>query len=62
MTNMKKWGYTDDDNVYCDCGKSPKSMQHLLRCPTLGEQCCREDLMAADQKVVSCAQTWQNVW
>ena len=33
----------------------------LLRCLALEEQCCLEDLMAANEKAVRCAQSWPNI-
>ena len=60
-TNMKKWVYTDDDDIKSDCGTSPQSMPHLLRCPALEEQCCIEDMMATNERVVRCTQSWPNI-
>ena len=58
--NMKKWGYTDDDNINCDCGTS-QTMQHLLQCPNLEEQCSQEDLVAANETALRCAKSWPNI-
>ena len=58
--NMGKWGYTENDNLNCDCG-APQTMQHLLQCPNLEEQCSQEDLMAANEKALRCAKFWPNI-
>ena len=58
--NMEKWGYTDDDNTNCDCGAA-KTMQHLLQCPNLEEQCSQQYLMASNEKALRCAKSWRNI-
>ncbi|XP_030847026.1 uncharacterized protein LOC115926449 [Strongylocentrotus purpuratus] len=59
--NMNKWGYTDDTDTNCECGTSVQSMSHLLRCPLLIDQCCLEDLVAANEKALQCAKAWQSI-
>ena len=58
--NMRKWGYTENDNVNCDCG-TPQTMQHLPQCPNLKEHCSQDDLMAANEKALKCAKFWPNI-
>ena len=57
---VQKWGYTDNDNTYCDCGTA-QTMQHLLQCPNLEVQCSQQDLMAANEKALGCAKSWPNI-
>eukprot|EP00057_Strongylocentrotus_purpuratus_P005102 XP_003730216.1 PREDICTED: RNA-directed DNA polymerase from mobile element jockey-like [Strongylocentrotus purpuratus] len=59
--NMNKWGYTDDTDTNCECGTSVQSMSHLLRCPLLIDQCCLEDLVAANEKALQCPKAWQSI-
>ena len=58
--NMRKWGYTEDENVNTDCG-TPQTMGHLLQCPNLREHCNQEDLMAANDRALQCAKSWPNI-
>ena len=57
---MRKWGYTEDENVNCDCGM-PQTMGHLLQCPNLREQCNQEDLIAANDRALQCAKLSSNI-
>ena len=57
--NLRKWGYTQDDNISCDCGM-PQTMGHLLQCPNR-EHCNQDDLMAANERAVLCAKSWPNI-
>ena len=61
-TNMSKWGYADTADTACECGTSEQTMQHLLRCPLLENQCSLEDLATANEKALHCARAWPNIW
>ena len=50
-TNMSKWGYADTADTACECGTSEQTMQHLLRCPLLENECSLEDLATANENV-----------
>ena len=43
-TNLSKWGYADTADTACECGTLEQTMQHLLRCPLLENECSLEDL------------------
>ena len=60
-SNMSKWGYADAADTACECGTSEQSMQHLLRCPLLDDQCCLEDLVVANEKALHCARAWPKI-
>ena len=55
---LKKWGYLDTEDVTCECGTAPQAMEHLLRCPLLGQQCKAEDLAEYNESAKDCAQLW----
>ena len=61
-TNMSKWGYADTADTACECGTSEQTMQHLLRCPLLENECSLEDLATANEKAPHCARAWPNIW
>ena len=46
----------------CECGTSEQTMQHLLRCPLLENECSLEDLATANEKALHCARAWPNIW
>ena len=60
-TNMSKWGYADTADTACECGTSEQTMQHLLRCPLLENECSLEDLATANEKALHCARAWPNI-
>ena len=51
-TNLSKWGYADIADTACECGTSEQTMQHLLRCPLLENECSLEDLATANEKAL----------
>ena len=53
-TNLSKWGYADAADTACECGTSEQTMQHLLRCPLLENECSLEDLATANEKALHC--------
>ena len=64
-TNMSKWGYADTADTACECGTSEQTMQHLMRCPLLENECSLEDLATANEKALHCARAWPkniHVW
>ena len=61
-TNMSKWGYADTADTACECGTSEQTMQHLLRCPLLENECSLEDLATANEKALHCARAWPNIY
>ena len=60
-TNLSKWGYADTADTACECGTSEQTMQHLLRCPLLENECSLEDLATANKKALHCARAWPNI-
>ena len=60
-TNLSKWGYADTADTACECGTSEQTMQHLLRCPLLENECSLEDLATANEKALHCARAWPNI-
>ena len=38
-----------------------QTMQHVLRCPLLGNECSLEDLATANEKALHCARAWPNI-
>ena len=60
-TNLSKWGYADTADTACKCGTSEQTMQHLLRCPLLENECSLEDLATANEKALHCARAWPNI-
>ena len=54
-TNLSKKGYADAPDTACECGTSEQTMQHLLRCPILENECSLEDLATANEKALHCA-------
>ena len=61
-TNLSKWGYADTADIACEWGTSEQTMQHLLRCPLLENECSLEDLATANEKALHCARAWPNIW
>ena len=49
-------------DTVCECGTSEQTMQHLLRCPLLENECSLEDLVTANEKALHCARAWPNIW
>ena len=39
---MLKWKYSDADTI-CDCGEQTQTMDHLLKCPMLPQECTNEE-------------------
>ena len=62
QTNLSKWGYAHTADTACECGTSEQTMQHLLRCPLLNNECSLEDLATANEKALHCARAWPNIW
>ena len=60
-TNLSKWDYADTADTACECGTSEQTMQHLLRCPLLENECSLEDLATANEKALHCARAWPNI-
>ena len=50
---MLKWKYRDADTV-CDCAEQTQTMNHLLKCPLLSEECTTEDLMEYNEYAKVC--------
>ena len=61
-TNLSKWGYADAADIACEFGTSEQTMQHLLRCPLLENECSLEDLATANEKALHCARAWPNIY
>ena len=58
---INKWGYADTADTACECGTSEQTMQHLLRCRLLENECSLEDLATANEKALHCARAWPNM-
>ena len=54
--------YADTADTACECGTSEQTMQHLLRCPLLENECSLEDLATANEKALHCARACPNIW
>lgn len=55
---LKKWGYLNTEDVTCVCGTEPQTMEHLLRCPLLEQECDAEDLAEFNDSAKDCVQLW----
>lgn len=58
-SNMKKWKYSDDDTM-CECGESTQTMEHLLKCRLLEQECTPEDLMEYNDTAKDCVRLWMS--
>ena len=56
--NFMKWGYRMTEDVTCDCGSEPQTMDHLLRCTLLKQECRVADLVAFNDRAKDCVQLW----
>ena len=57
--NLKKWGYRMNEDVTCECGSEPQTMDHLLRCPLLEQECrATADLAVFNDRAKNCVQLW----
>ena len=54
--------YAHAVDTACECGTSEQTMQQLLRCPLLENECSLEDLAAANKRALQCARAWPNIW
>ena len=55
---LKKWGYLRSDDVTCECGSEPQTMEHLLMCPLLEQECHAEDLAEFNDCAKDCVKLW----
>ena len=58
-SNMLKWKYSDADSI-CDCGEQTQTMDHLLKCPMLPQECTTDDLMEYNETAKECIFQWIN--
>ena len=58
-SNRLKWKYSDADTIY-DCGEQTQTMDHLLKCPMLSQECTTEDLMEYNESAKECIFQWMN--
>ena len=58
-SNMLKWKYSDADTI-CDCGEQTQTMDHLLECSMLPQECTTEDLMEYNKAANECVFQWMN--
>ena len=56
--SLKKWGYQNTEDVTCICGIEPQTMEHLLRCPLLEQECKAKDLAENNDTAKNCVQHW----
>ena len=55
----RNWGILTKLTPNVIVAHHPKSTPHLLQYPSLEEQCCLEDMMEANEKVVRYTRSWQ---
>ena len=55
---LQKWNYLNSGDTTCICGTEPQTMEHLLRCPNLEQECKAEDLAEYNDIAKSCVQLW----
>ena len=58
-SNMLKWQYSDADTIW-DCGEQTHTMDHLLKCPMLPQECMTDDLMEYNENTEECVFQWMN--
>ena len=51
--------YSDAD-IICDIVEQTQTMDHLLKCPMLPQECTTEDLMEYIEAVKGCVFQWMN--
>ena len=59
QSSVPKWKYSDADTK-CDCGEQTQTMDHLLKCPMLPQECTNEDLMAYNETANEGVLQWMN--
>ena len=52
-SNMVKFKYRDAYTI-CDCGEQTQTMDHLLKCPMLPQECTTDDLMEYNETAKEC--------
>ena len=57
--NMLKWKCSDDYTI-CDCGEQKQTMDYLLKCPMLHQECTTEDLIEYNEAANSPTAKQQN--
>ena len=58
---LHKWGcLKDNQDLNCECGSEPHTMQHLLQCPLLEQVCTAKDLAAYNDTAQNCVRHWLN--
>ena len=55
---LQEWGYLKDADVTCVCRSEPQTMDHLLKCPLLNQECTAEDLAEFNDAAQDCVQLW----
>ena len=50
---LRRVGYSDADTM-CDCGEKTQTMDHLLKCHMLSQECTTEDLMEYNEDAKEC--------
>ena len=58
-SNMLKWIYSDADTMYVS-GKKTHTMDHLLKCHMLYQECTTKDLMDYNEAAKLCVVQWIN--
>ena len=56
---MLKWKYSDADTIY-NCGVQTQTMDHMLKCPMLQQECTTQDLMEYNETAKECVFQWMN--
>ena len=56
---MLKWKYSDADTI-CDGAEQTQTMNHLIKCPMLPQECATEDVMEYNETEKECVFQWMN--
>lgn len=56
-TNLARWGYLAEDDIYCDCGEA-QDIDHLTQCPLCPVHCTNDDLWRGNAVAEDLAHFW----
>ena len=57
----KNWnGPLQVEHAKCDCGDRTQTMDHLLKCPMLPQECTTEELMEYNETAKECVFQWMD--
>ena len=49
-----------NEGMPCECISVPQTVDHLFRCPLLGQECRAADLAEFNDRAKDCVQLWLN--